>query len=354
MNDDLYALMTQSGPTRGMWAARGVLRGASWLYGLAVVLREGLYRLRILPVRRLPRPVISVGNITWGGTGKTPLVRELAERLIARGLRPAILTRGYMAGGAVHDGIVSDEAALLSEGLPHVPVAVGGARHAAGMRVLEHYPVDVFLLDDGFQHRQLARDLDVVVVDATRPFGNGCLIPRGSLREPVRCLSRAGGFVLTKTDRCDRSHLDGLRRKLEAVRPGAPIAETVHVPQGWRAVFGGDASGEPALAEQEVCALCSIADPESFRHTLEGCGVHVGRLFAFRDHHRYTAGDIEEVAAFCRAAGIRHAVTTHKDAVKLKELAAGFHGGPDLWCLDIRIKFVRGEQEFYDRVFGLL
>ncbi len=306
---------------------RSLLLPLSRLYGAGVALRLDLYRRGFFSVRRAARPVVSVGNVAAGGTGKTPFVRWLAGELSKRGHSPAILTRGYGRKSrgtvVVSDGrgtvasvsASGDEPALLARALPSVPIVADARRVRAAARAetLEA-PVGVHLLDDGFSHVGLARDVDIVLLDATDPAAGGALLPAGLLREPLSALARADLIVVTKTEQSDPAaalELAGLHA------PGVPVFRARTEVLGIR-----DREGRPVdpadLPAGTTVAVAGIARPGSFLSTLSSIGVSPAELLSFRDHEAYgpvTAGRIERALEETGATAV---VTTEKDAVKLE------------------------------------
>lgn len=305
------------------------LVGASRLYLAGVGLRNYLYNAGTLRARRVACRVISVGNIMVGGTGKTPMVIMLARMLKKRGWRPAVLSRGYGGKRGKDIGVVSDgcrilmdpreagdEPVLIAHSIPEVPVIVAGDRVRAGMAALERFGTDVLILDDGFQHRRLARDIDVVLLDGNRPFGNGFLLPRGGLREPQSSLRRADVVILTSTGRThalslgDHYHgpvFTARRRPVELVKERAEKPYALE-----------------CLAGKKICAFAGIANPEGFRETLEPlCGKIISFL-PFPDHRTYTAADIAYIRKIFDDSGAQVLVTTEKDGVKLRRFADFF------------------------------
>jgi tetraacyldisaccharide 4'-kinase len=332
------------GKTNGAAAmlVRPLLLLVSFLYIGIVGARSFLFERGVLRIYKSETPVISVGNIIAGGAGKTPLVLFLAKYLRAKGRRPVVLTRGYM--GAATGAVPSDEAEMMRELLGDVPVLVGPDREGLMCSDGELLKADVFLMDDAFQHRQVARDLDIVVVDAADPFGNGLVLPAGLLREPLKALRRADMIVLT---RCDTRGADipALRSRLERFCPGIPVIETVHQPVGMRDLFDGQGHGPGSLKQGPVAAICAIGSPTSFQEGLKVLGADISFFRSFEDHHVFTVADISSVVGGCKERGITKLVTTHKDAVKLgrfkdvlKELS--------VLVLDIEIRIVHGETEF--------
>jgi tetraacyldisaccharide 4'-kinase len=289
------------------WPLATLLWPLSLLYGSVAMLRAWLYQRGLLKQNRLNRPVISVGNLTVGGTGKTPMVIWLAERLLAEGKRVAILSRGYRGSGGT-----SDEIELMKLRLrDRVVFGVGADRYAEGRR-LESAGVDVYLLDDGFQHLQLARDVDIVLVDSTRPLRHEFLLPAGRLREPQSALNRATSVVFTRTEQS--------KLKLDSIpRPG-PFAVYLANSKllGFRTYGAADQQTlRPSLAGSYF-AFCGIGNPEAFFADLERWGIRLAGQRAFRDHHRYTRREISELDREAEIAGCTALVTTEKDAQNIK------------------------------------
>lgn len=296
------------------------LQALLWPFAVAyegvVRARAFLYRRGLLRAKRLEGTVISVGNVTFGGTGKTPMVLWLAERLASEGHRPAILTRGYRGDGQSDArGLpTSDEVALLRERLgAHVQLGVGKDRYATGL-TLERHGAKWFILDDGFQHLQLGRDADVVLIDATDPFGGGRLLPSGRLREPKAALARADIVVITRSEhapavesvvrRFTRAPIFYARTQLEAVLR-VPALQ-VPLPDG-------------ELTRVNFFAFCGIGNSSAFFGDLLRWGVHVKGQRAFRDHHRYAAADTKGLERDALVAGAEAMICTEKDVFNLRD-----------------------------------
>ncbi len=309
-----------------------------------------MYQSGMLPRSRLPVPVISVGNLTLGGTGKTPLILFLARRLQGWGRRPAILTRGYMPSG--RDPGASDEAALLTEELPGVPIGVGADRVATARRLLAEGTVDVFLLDDGFQYLRLHRDLDLVLINAVRPFGNGCLLPRGILREGCEALSRCDGVLVTRVD-MGRRAVPGIREFVARHNPHSFLVEARHRMTRVTDLVSGADEPVSVLAGRRVLAVCGLAEPGSFAAGIEALAEVVERM-DFPDHHPYRREEIETIRRRAREKGIGIVVTTSKDAVKWRPWAEIFTG--EVRCLVVRIdiELVCGAETLDERIRRLL
>jgi tetraacyldisaccharide 4'-kinase len=303
-----------------------LLAGASVAYRGGLALRRAAYAAGVFRTWRLPCRVVAVGNLTVGGTGKTPLVEWLARELTSRGRRVVILSRGYGRRGAGDVRLVSDgrqlllspreagdEPVLLARRLTGVPIVVGRDRHRAGAWALPRFGPDVLLLDDGFQQRGLATDVDIVCLDARAPWGHRGLLPRGSLREPPAALRRAQLLVLTGAER--ERVPDEVRRQA----PGAPVAWASQEPESVLDPKTGAVGSLESLRAHPLLAFAGIAMPERFAATLAGLGVTPRDLVAFPDHHPYTAADLTALEAQARAVGAEWLLTTEKDAVRLPE-----------------------------------
>jgi len=338
--DDLRALL--AGEQRGLMAAleRSGLRLASVPYGWAVAIRNRLFDRGWRAVQRAGVPVVSIGNLTVGGTGKTPCVEYVARRLLEWDRRVAILSRGYGS-----DQGPNDEALVLEENLPEVPHLQGADRAAVAKRAVQELKSEVLVLDDGFQHRRLARDLDLVLVDATEPWGFGYLLPRGLLRESPRGLGRAGVVLLTRCDQVEPTALTRLQDEVAKLTPQAPVVLTSHQPTEW-----SDAERRSKTLEQfkgrRIAAFCGIGNPEAFRRTLGDLGMTVGAFRSFPDHHAYPRTDIEALCNWARQEATEGVVvTTQKDLVKLRLTRLG---ECELWALRIQLRIHAG-QDALDR-----
>jgi tetraacyldisaccharide 4'-kinase len=316
-----------------------ILFAFSLIYGLVVRLLMGFCRLRQY---RAECKVISVGNITLGGTGKTPLVEYLARWANRCGHKAAIITRGYMT---------EDEPRMLRENLNGVPVVVDADRAKAINTAVSGYAVDTVILDDGFQQWRIKKDLEIVVLDAANPFGNRNLLPRGILRQPLSTLKLAQVFILTKTDAA--AHPDRLREFLQKINPEAMIAESLHRPVGFYALGKRDVFyGADEFKGKTVALLCGIGDPAYFAHSLRSLGVDIGTAFNFTDHHVYRPQDLENIMKACQAKGIEAIITTEKDAVKLNPVLDSDCLVP-VFVLRIELQFTQNEQGFLERLSQL-
>lgn len=326
-------------------AARFGLGLAATGYGAAMAVRNHAFDHRWRATERAPVPVVSVGNLTLGGTGKTPMVEFVARWYRARGLRVAILSRGYGQGEGLND-----EGRVLDENLPDVPHLQGRDRVELARVAVEELESELLVLDDGFQHRRLARDLDIVLIDALDPFGQGHVFPRGLLREPVRALRRAGVVVLSRADLVNEVDRSSIRH--EAERRGGALrwVEARHAPLDLIDARGR-ARPVAELARREVAAFCGIGNPEGFRRTvIPRCAALRGFL-AFPDHHPYSADDVADLTAWSRGLGADLVLTTQKDLVKLR---AATLGAVPLCALRIGLETLSGAEILDEALMKLL
>ena len=329
----------------------------AWFYGLGAGLRRSLYARGWLRMSQLPAPVVSVGNLTVGGTGKTPVVACLARLLQDRGKRVAILSRGY--GGqsrnvaCISDGQniykkppeVGEEPYWLARTLPGVAVYTGACRYAAGLAAWQEFKPDLFLLDDGFQHFQLHRDLDLVLLDAASPFGNGYLLPRGPLREPLTALAAAQILILT---RFEPSRHQAQLAAIRAAFPDKPVLTATITPVSVTAYPGGRAEALAAMRHRALMAFAGLARPEVFTATLQELGVDLKGFRTFPDHHAYSPAELDRLAAAARALGAEALVTTGKDWARLGER---WDRDLPLWVLEVEARLEDAEPvlELLDR-----
>jgi tetraacyldisaccharide 4'-kinase len=312
--------------------------------------------------------VISVGNITLGGTGKTSLVEYIARYLRQEGHKVAILSRGYkrrktqdpryMAQDArrtTHYGLaipdyeaMGDEPYMLSKKLADIPVIVDADRiRAANLAIRKHH-IDTAVLDDGFQQWKIKKDLEVVCIDGMNPFGNRRLLPRGILREPLSSLKRADLFVLTKTNL--NSDTQAAKSFLRSVNPKAPIFESVHKPLGFCSIDKPDELLKiEDLRGKTMALFCGIGDPDSFEDLVKGIGINVGLFLKFPDHHNYTRRDLDSIIKSSQEKNIGTIITTEKDAVRLPQLPITNYQLPIL-ILRIELQIAQDEDEFHNRL----
>ena len=332
-----------------------LLTPLSYLYAAPVKFRNWLYDCRLFKSKQLPCTVISVGNIASGGTGKTPVVIWIAKALLDAGRRPAILLRGYHrrektpGSQIVSDGqeIFSsveaggDEAVMIARELPSVPVLIGKNRYEAGCHALERLKCDVLILDDGFQHRKLKRDLDIVTVDATQPFGTGKLLPAGTLREPVSALRRADLIMLTRVDMVESA--GKIREDIAKLVGDTPIMESRHEPTRLYRLGGGGNVDFSLLKGKNLLAVCGIGNPGAFAETLHRYAPEAIELLPFPDHHQYSRADVAKIRQEAQRAGADYIITTRKDELKLSAFVTEEGDAPPVLVLAIEVSVTDGE-----------
>ncbi len=350
------------------WVMRCILRVASWGFHVVVKMRLFLYRRRLRTVHYLGTFVVSVGNITAGGTGKTPVVELLAATLAARGRKCAILTRGYKSADLpkpqvwtnargkrvknlpkiASDGhtrylsplYAGDEPYMLARNLDNVAVLVDKDRVKSGIFAIEQLGSNTLILDDGMQYLKLRHEIDIVLVDCGFPFGTGALLPRGTMREPKAALSRAGYIILTKSEGKPQDALISIIRRYNKL---ADIIVTNHTPDYLQNVFTGERLPLSALSGKYVACLSGIARPESFETLVEQLGAHIEIRRRYPDHHWFDQSEMDAFLQRCADRAIDFIVTTEKDAVRFLK--------PDemdvpIFFLRIRIEILQGQQEW--------
>ena len=337
---------------------RGVSAALAPLYcgGLELYLLP--YHLGLRKRRRLPCPVLCVGNLTTGGTGKTPMTQTLCRLLRAEGKRVVVLSRGYGGANEYDCAVVSDgervllnahdagdEAFLLASTLPGVPVVVGKDRRVTGALAWERFQPDVIVLDDGMQFWQLHRDLDIVLLNACAPFDNGWTFPRGLLREPPSHLRRAGIIVLTNAQRAGNAQVAEVQRQAAKLAPGCPVFTADLVPTGLRELTGKMNCPPAWMQGRKIAALSALGNPASFEAMLETLGASLTDCYRFRDHQTISTEALTRVCREAQAAGAEAILTTEKDAVKLNPDAATL----PLFALQVDMQ-IAGEAELWDVV----
>ncbi len=362
------------------------------------------YCRKVFPIDSVGAKVISIGNLTWGGTGKTPLVEYLARRFKGDGKRVAVLSRGY---GSPRNRLKADEVQWLTHKLEGISIFSDPDR-VASARQAQQQEMEVLILDDGFQHRRLARRLDIVTMDATDPFGNGHLIPAGKLREPLKSLRRANWIILTKTDLVNDKELSGIKEKIEKIVPGIPISETIYHPVGlipvilseaptalvcqtpnvslWRTKAMGES--KPVGAESKNLSLdpsthspstssgsfaqddktknldllrgkpvglaAAIGNPEGFKRTVEKLGAQVKQTYFKRDHSHYSSADFQRMEEIQKKNSLSCWVTTSKDTIKIRqEIGQTLGPAPTVYELEIELLFKEGERELWQAIESL-
>jgi len=343
----IKTIMTGSGKDR-LFSFGSFLFMVSLVYGGAVKLREALYKNSVLGSKKLPCFVISIGNITVGGTGKTPMTIKVAQIIRRLGYKVAIISRGYKGGAEKTGGIVSnghtifmepekagDEPFMMAAKLKNIPVVVGQNRCKAGRLAIQEFGPDVIVLDDAFQHLNLKRDIDIVLLDCRRPFGNAHLLPRGILREPISALKRSDAFVLTRFDSASDYIRQAAMDKIESLAPGKPVFRSFHVPNLYKPA--NDKKSMPCIKLQNfapgllygrrVVAFSGLAGNSDFRRTVESLKCDLIDFFEFPDHHKYTEMDLQRIIQSSINAQAEFILTTEKDYVRIS--------GETLWPVEI-------------------
>lgn len=339
-----------------------VLRWCAVPYGAVAQLRRTAYQRGWFPQYRLPRPVISVGNMTVGGTGKTPLVMWLAARLHEQGKRVAILSRGYgrqrsAVNRLVSDGVslkgdwrlVGDEAMLMAQKCPWAIVAVGRDRYRLGQWVLEQASCDCFLLDDGFQHLPLYRDLDLLLFDATDVEGLNGVVPAGRMREPLSAAKWATTIVFSRTE-CGSSVVS-LQARIEQGVGTSIVPLYMETALGkFTHIATGKTQKVDAFKDASCLLFSGIGNPSSFRSSVVSCGLTVGDEVRYPDHFAYSEKDVEAIRLKMRRLGLDLAITTEKDALKIQEY---LKRDDPLWALDVQVRMTQGEAQLREQLHAI-
>ena len=341
MNQDAYRKLV-SGESTGLGAGllRFILGIAAQLYRIIISLRNFLYSKGWLKVHRANAAVISIGNITTGGTGKTPLVIRLCNFLRNSGSKCAILTRGYKA-----DENYGDEPAVLAESCPEVEVVVNPDRVSGAVEAISRFGAKVLIMDDGFQHRRLGRDLDIVAIDGTVPFGYGKLLPAGLLREPVAALKRADAAVITRCDQVDEAELTQLEGKLRQINPEMVVARSVHAPVCAKSIDNREINlGE--LKGKKIFVFCGIGNPDAFLNTVRGLGAKLAGSKVFDDHYHYTDECLADIYEQAERLDADLILTTQKDWVSFSPSSMpNASEGVNFAYLAIELRFISGEDK---------
>lgn len=317
-----------------------ILKAASKIYGRGVEARKKKFEAKENR-RRLKFPVISVGNLTWGGTGKTPLVEYIVRLISDLDKTPLILSRGYS----------HDEIEQYRQHLPRVLIGVGKDRYDTASQIAEKNRVDAAVLDDGFQHWALERDLEIVTVNALNPFGNGELVPRGPLREPVEGLIRADIVVLTHVNLVKPEELDAIKKKISALAPKASLIESYLEPLFFFRARKRQRVPIERLQNQRVTTFSAVGVPRSFQLILAHSQIRPIRNFEFTDHHEYSRRDLEEIKYVSEAAASHEVITTEKDFYRSPGVITDTF---DPLVLATRLCIGAGEDVLKDRVLRLL
>ena len=343
----------------------GFLRGLSYIYGFGARVNLWLYEAGILTTRKLDCCVISIGNITVGGTGKTPTAQRVAMMIKNMGYRVVILNRGYRSHwnkplGVVSDGEkiymtsyeAGDEAYLMAKMMPGVPVVIGKNRDVTGSYAVEKLQAEVIIMDDGYQHWQLKRNLDIVLVDTLNMFGNGCLLPRGILREPLNHLDRADMFLFTKSDQSSQLTRTSLTDNIRRYNTEAPIVECIHHAKEFVEIadwYKGIQQNRLPLEDlkgKRVMVFSAIGNPSSFEQNVSGCGLEIVEAIRYPDHHDYGMLEMQYIGERASELNADALITTGKDAVKIPTEFIYFNRDIPLYVMNMDIMVTRNEEIF--------
>ncbi len=332
----------------------------SWIYQLAGNVRLLLYQNGICKQKELNARVISVGNITAGGTGKTPLVMYIAEKLKEKNKKVAILSRGYKRKYKEMVDLnkitfekasweeVGDEPYLMAQRLPAIPIIVTRHRNLSGSYAIEKYGAEILILDDGFQHLKLRRDINLVVIDSTNPFGNGKLLPAGTLREPLSSLKRADIFVLTKTDQI--SDLKEVINTLRRYNSKAPIVESIYRIRSVERL-SDDLSVDPKeLENKRAYAFSGIGNPASFENSLRQLKINILRHRVYSDHFSYRPKDLLSLIEEAKNLGVDFIITTEKDSVRIPKVN---RQEIPIYVFKVDLKIISGEEILLNKIEGI-
>lgn len=349
MNQEKYRrLISGKGGNLGAVLLCFLLGTAAQIYSIVVGLRNFLYSKKWLKIHRVNATVISIGNITVGGTGKTPLVIWLCRYLHEKNIPCAILTRGYKTAkdSKLKTQNYSDEPAILAKACPDAKIVINPDRVAAAAEAVAEFGPKVLIADDAFQHRRLARDLDIVTIDATCPFGYDKILPAGLLREPVTALNRANAVVITRCDQLDRTAVSELERKLKAVKPDMVIATSIHLPVDAK-LPDNHQIPISQLTQKKIFAFCGIGNPDAFLSTLKKLGLDCLNCMIFNDHHQYTHFCLNDICRQAQDCGADLLLTTEKDYTKVSHLLEKEALEPPLSLayLVVELKFLAGQDQ---------
>jgi tetraacyldisaccharide 4'-kinase len=343
LNQESYRKII-SGENDGLYGRfmRSLLGSASVPYSWIINRRNRLYDTGKFRGTRAPVPVISIGNITAGGTGKTPLVIWLCNYLLEKDLKTAILTRGYGSNSQLRD-----EPAVFAAQCPAARVIIDADRVRGAVKAVNEENANILVMDDGFQHRRLARDLDIIVMDATCPFGYDKLLPAGLLRELPQSLRRAHAVVLTRCDLVSPRQLEDIVSTLRDINPCLIMARSIHKPL-YAQTYDGYRISIEQLKNKKVAAFCGIGNPKSFFAQLKDIGCDVLAENAYNDHHNYTKSDIEDITEEAIYLDADLVLTTQKDWVKISAMAGDF--GANFAFIAMALEFLSGK----DKIVALI
>ncbi len=332
----------------------------SWIYGFGHFLRLTFYKTGILKTKSLPVPVISIGNIAAGGTGKTPTVIMIAELLKGMGKKVAVLSRGYKGEAEGEINVVSDgneifmnplqsgdEPYMMAARLKGIPVITGSDRYKTGKYAIEKFGAEVILLDDGYQHVQLDRNFNILLLDSNSPFGNGYLLPRGTLREPVSYINRADMVIFTKVRSQKPEARSQKINSLITQQNRNTICKSIYVSAGCIDINANKDISLDGVKGKKGFAFCGIASPESFKNSLKEAGIDIRGFVSFEDHYQFSRDDIDSLISKAKETGSEILITTEKDEVRLK----GFEPiSFPIWILKIRMEIFEGKEMLISKI----
>ena len=365
----IYLIHSKESDGFFMTLLMGIFYLFSLVYEQLVNMKLLCYKAGILGKEKLNCYVISLGNITVGGTGKTPTAQRLARDIRDMGYKVVILNRGYRSKWHGEVGIVSDgenlhmdaaeagdEAYMLAKHLPNVPVLIGAERAVTGKYAIEHFGAEVAILDDGYQHWQLIRDMDILLVDAVNVFGNGHLLPRGTLRESMSHISRADVCLITKVDQAETGAGEYIRDTVHKYNKDAKIVESIHQPRcfiplaEWFIDLSSEGVSVESISGKQIMAVSAIGNPASFEQTLRDLGAEIMESIRYPDHHEYTVKEMRDVLQQADALGAQYIVITEKDAVKIPAEFAKSNWSIPIFVLCVEVKFQAGATEFQEEL----
>lgn len=331
-------LITSKNPSWGQKILRSLLLVLSVFYRFAIFIRNTLYDTSIIRASKVSAAVVSIGNITTGGTGKTPLVAWLCNYFISRNIKTAVLTRGYKKKNDI-----ADEPAMLAKAAPGVIISVNPDRTAAAKKTINEHGAKLLVMDDGFQHRKLARNVNIVAIDATEPFGHEKLLPAGLLREPVKSIKRADAVVITRANQNSPEKIDEIKKRISEIKPDIIFSAAVHKPTFIKLIKDKQIPLNQ-LAGRKIYAFCGIGNPDAFFQTLSDMALNIVGTSVYNDHHRYTTDDIAAIYEDARYKQAEYVITTHKDWIKTALLSVEKFQIP-FAALMVELEFVEGQEK---------
>lgn len=326
-------------PPIGYKLVRLLLLIFSFFYFISVWLRNFLYNISILKKTKVNAAVVSIGNITAGGTGKTPLVEWLCNYFCRKNITTAVLTRGYKIKGSD----IADEPVILAKNCPKAQIMINPNRVEGAKKAIEEFNAKLLIMDDSFQHRKLSRDIDIVAVDATEPFGRERLLPAGFLREPLNSLKRADVVIITRANQAGPERIDEIKKRILKIKPNIIFASAVHKPICAKLLKDRQISFDE-LKNKRIYAFCGIGNPDAFFETLSELALNIVGKKVYNDHHRFLQSDIIDICSDSRGKKTDFVITTQKDWIKTASLKIEEAQIPFAY-LAVEIEFISGQKE---------